>query len=247
MSGDFRPCAVVPTFDNALTVRAAVQGVRVHLADVLVVDDGSGPAGRAACEALAAEGLARLERRGRNGGKGAAVKTGLRAASALGFTHVLQIDADGQHDADRIPDFLSAGKRRPDALVLGCPVYDASAPKGRVAARRVTAFWVGLELGRRDLVADAMVGFRLYPLAAALAARTRGDRMDFDIEIAVRLARAGTPVINLPVNIRYPAAADGGISHFQPLRDNLRFFALHTRLCTTGLLQWAVRNRQGRR
>ncbi len=245
MSDTFRACAVIPAYDNPLTVRAVVEAVRAHLPDVLVVDDGSGLAGRTACAALAAEGLATVLRRERNGGKGAAVKDGLREAAARGFTHAMQVDADGQHDTARIPAFLEAGARQPEALVLSAPVYDASAPPMRVSARRFMAFWVALELGRRDLVADAMVGFRLYPVAAALAAGVRGDRMDFDIEVVVRLVRAGTPVINLPVAVRYPGAAEGGVSHFRPVRDNLSFFPMHARLCTSGAWRWLVHTARG--
>jgi len=241
-AGDaFRVCAVIPTYENALTVRAAVVAVREHVPDVILVDDGSGPDGRAACDALAAEGLAVLVRHAANAGKGAAVKTGFAAAAARGFTHVLQVDADGQHDLARVPEFLRRAAEQPDALILGYPAYDASAPALRRFGHRFNAFWVTLELARANQVVDAQVGFRVYPLQAALAAGARGDRMDFDIEIAVRMARQGTPVANLPVGVRYLAAQDGGISHFQPVRDNLRLFRLHTRLCTGELLRRAGR------
>ena len=239
--GGFRVCAVIPTFDNAATVRDAVLAVRAHVPDVVLVDDGSGPEGRAACEELAAEGLVELVRRGANGGKGAAVKAGLAAARARGFTHVFQVDADGQHDAARMADFLATARERPEALVLGYPAFDASAPRLRRFGHGFTAFWVGLELGGTRRVVDTQCGFRVYPLPAALAARARGDHMDFDIEIVVRLARAGTPVVNLPVGVRYLSARAGGVSHFQPLRDNARFFRLHSRLCTEGMLGWAGR------
>jgi len=108
----------------------------------------------------------------------------------------------------------------------------------------VTNFWVALELGSRTRVRDAMVGFRVYPVTAALAADARGDRMDFDIEIAVRMARAGVPVVNLPVGVRYLSADEGGVSHFRMLRDNLAFCALHTRLCVGGTWGW-LRRRLG--
>jgi len=239
--GGFRVCAVIPTFDNAATVRDAVLAVRAHVPDVVLVDDGSGPEGRAACEGLAADGLVELVRREANGGKGAAVKAGLAAARARGFTHVFQVDADGQHDAARMADFLATARERPEALVLGYPAFDASAPRLRRFGHGFTAFWVGLELGGTGRVVDTQCGFRVYPLPAALAARARGDHMDFDIEIVVRLARAGTPVVNLPVGVRYLSARAGGVSHFQPLRDNARFFRLHSRLCTEGMLGWAGR------
>lgn len=226
-----RLCGLVPTYDNPDTVAGVVARMREHLDTIIVVDDGSGPKGREACRALADDDAAIVVHRDRNGGKGAAVKTGFHTASELAFTHVLQIDADGQHDTDLIPTFVDAARERPDAFVVGYPVYDASAPRSRLWARKITKFWVDLEVGKGK-IHDAMVGFRVYPLAAALDVHTRGDRMDFDVEIAVRLAWANVPIVNVPVPVRYLAADEGGVSHFQPLRDNLRFSWMHSRLCT---------------
>jgi glycosyltransferase involved in cell wall biosynthesis len=238
---DLRCCAVVPTFDNPATIAAVVERARPHVEEVIVVDDGSGAEGREACAALEARGAAVVIRRARNGGKGAAVKAGLAAARARGFSHAFQVDADGQHDLDRMPAFLEVAARSPHSAVLGYPVYDETAPKGRLAARKITRFWVDLEVGGRGIVEDAMVGFRVYPLAATSALRVAGDRMDFDVEIAVRLVWAGVPVINLPVGVRYLAAEEGGRSHFQPLRDNLRLAWLHSRLCTLGASRFCLR------
>jgi acyl carrier protein len=143
----FRACAVIPTYDNPATVRSVVEKVRAHLPDIVVVDDGSGPAGRAACDALASSGLARVEHRAQNGGKGAAVKTGFAAAQRLGATHVLQVDADGQHDLGDIPRFLAEARAHPDALILGRPVFDATQPRSRAFARQLSIFWVNVETG----------------------------------------------------------------------------------------------------
>ncbi|MFW2388415.1 MAG: glycosyltransferase family 2 protein [Polyangiales bacterium] len=242
MSGDgqerFHPCVIVPTYNNPVTVRAVVERVREHCEQVLVVDDGSDEPGRLACEALADEGLARVTRRERNGGKGAAVKTGFQLARDQGFSHAAQVDADGQHDLERLPDFLQAARERPNALILGYPVYDDSVHKGRLVARRITGFWVALELGSTEIIEDAMVGFRVYPLAAATSVPVRGDRMDFDVEIAVRMARAGVPIVNLPVGVRYLSGDEGGVSHFRIFGDNLRLSWMHTRLCVQGLWRW---------
>lgn len=245
MTATFRPCAVIPTLDNPRTVRAVVTGVRTHLDTVIVVDDGSGPEGRAACEALARDGLAIVHRLEANLGKGGAVKAGFGVAAERGFTHVFQVDADGQHDLACMPAFLRAAAERPDALVLGYPVYDATAPKTRMTARRVTKFWVDLECGR-DRIRDAMIGCRIYPLAAARGSGTRGNRMDFDVEIVVRMARAGVPIVNLPVNVRYLTAAEGGISHFRPVRDIVRLSWMHSRVCTGISMRWVFGRLLGR-
>lgn len=242
-----RVCALIPTFDNPATLAGVVEAVSAHLDQVIVVDDGSGPAGRAACDDLAAAGLIDLVRLPANQGKGGAVMAGLRRAAERGFSHAFQLDADGQHDTDAMPRFLAAHAARPEAVVLGFPEYDASAPRGRLVARRLTTFWVNLEVGGADRVTDAMIGFRVYPVAATLACGTRTRRMDFDIEVAVRLVRAGVPVVNLPVAVRYLDEGEGGVSHFQPLRDNLRFAALHSRLCTAGALGWLRRRLTGAR
>jgi polyprenyl-phospho-N-acetylgalactosaminyl synthase len=228
----FRPCAVIPTYDNPATVRAVVERVRPHLADIVVVDDGSGAAGRAACDAIASSGLARVERRAHNGGKGAAVKTGFSAAQRLGATHVLQVDADGQHDLGDIPRFLAEARAHPDALILGRPVFDATQPRSRAFARQLSIFWVSVETGSRA-IADPQCGFRVYPLAAAIAANARGDHMEFDLELPVRMVWAGIPVRNLPTRVRYLSADEGGVSHFHVVRDTARISWLHIRLALT--------------
>jgi glycosyltransferase involved in cell wall biosynthesis len=225
----FRPCILVPTYDNPRTVRGVVLRAREHLPEVIVVDDGSGPEGRAAVEALREEGLAYVTRRERNGGKGAAVKTGLAFAQQLGFTHALQVDADGQHALEDIPRFLEAARRAPNALVLGQPIFDRSAPLGRRLARRITIFWTRLEVGG-DVIGDPMCGYRVYPIESALRAGAVGDRMDFDPEIAVRMVWSGCPVVHVPTAVRYVPREEGGVSHFKLLLDNWLITWMHTRL-----------------
>lgn len=237
----FRLCAIVPTYDNPKTIRSVVMAARQHVSDVIVVDDGSHDQGRAECARLARDGLAQVVHRERNGGKGAAVRSGFEAANARGFTHAFQIDADGQHELSRVPEFVEVARADPDALVLGYPLYPRPVPRGRRIARRLTDFWVRLEVGGRDVIKDAMVGFRIYPLAAVNALRVRGRRMDFDIEIAVRLAWQRIRIVNLPVEVRYLSADEGGVSHFQYLRDNLRFAWLHSCLCTVRSIRFFMR------
>lgn len=242
----FRPCGLIPTFDNPGTIRHVVERLREHLTDVLVVDDGSGPAGRDAVAALARQGLAQVSHRDKNGGKGAAVKTGLQLAAQLGYTHALQVDADGQHTLDDVPRLLAAARAHPDALVLGAPVFDATAPAGRRAGRRFTQLWTNLETFGR-VVHDPMCGFRVYPVQAALRADAWGDAMDFDPEIAVRLVWQGLPVANVPTRVRYFTRAEGGVSHFRMFRDNALISWMHTRLVLGALLRLLTgRARRGR-
>lgn len=226
----FRPCILVPTYDNPATIRAVVLRAREYLEDVVVIDDGSGPEGRAACAAIAEEGLAHVVHRAKNGGKGAAVKTGFAEAHRLGYTHALQVDADGQHDLTDVPRFLEVARANPDALVLGAPRFDASAPKARQVGRKITIFWVNFETGGL-VIEDPMCGFRVYPLADAVAVKVPSDMMDFDPEVAVRLVWRGVPVINLPTKVRYVLREEGGVSHFRLFKDNALISWMHTRLC----------------
>jgi hypothetical protein len=146
-----------------------------------------------------------------------------------GFSHALQLDADGQHDASDAPRLLAAARQRPQALILGDPRFDASAPASRRWGRWISRIWVWIETGSLE-VADPLCGFRcvpLEPMQRLLEATPCGDHMDFDTETVVRLCWSGVPVENVPVRIRY---FEGGISHFHMVRDNLRMTRLHTRL-----------------
>ena len=197
----FRIAALIPSHDNPDTIRAVVNAVRAYVPTVLVVDDGSGPAGRAACHALADEGLAIVLRHEKNAGKGAAVKTGLRELSRLGFSHAFQLDADGQHAITDMPRFLAAAEANPDALILGSPEFDRRAPRARLIGRQITRFWTHVEtLG--PVIDDATCGFRVYPIERALSAAAHGNALDFDPEVAVKIAWNGTRVLNLLTRVR---------------------------------------------
>lgn len=233
----FRPCALVPTFDNPATIRGVVERLRTHIDDVLVIDDGSGTAGRDECLRLQRDGLALVHRLPENRGKGAAIKAGFGLLMQRGFTHAMQVDADGQHDLASVPDFLRASADRTDALILGYPSYDESVPTLRRQLRKLTQFWVDVETGRKGVIRDAMIGFRVYPLARTIGVGARGNRMEYDVEIAVRMARARVPIVNLPVRVRYLTKDEGGVSHFRPLRDNLRLSWMHCRICSAMSIQ----------
>jgi len=227
----FRPCLVIPVYNHGAGLTATLRRLAPLALPTYVVDDGSDESTQAILQTLATEhSWARHSRLPVNGGKGAAVMAGMRQAWRDGFTHVLQIDADGQHDCDDVPRFLALGQSHPEAVISGQPIYDTTVPKGRLYGRYLTHFWVWVETLSLQ-IGDSMCGFRLYPLAAThpLIERERiPTRMDFDIEIIVRLAWAGVPVHNLPTRVTYPP---DGLSHFDMLRDNLRISWMHTRLC----------------
>jgi len=236
----FRIAALIPSYDNPDTVRAVVSAVRAYVSTVLVVDDGSGPQGRAACRALADEGLAIVVRHDKNAGKGAAVKTGLRELARLGFSHAFQLDADGQHAIADMPRFLAAAEANPDALILGSPEFDRRAPRARLIGRQITRFWTHLEtLG--PVIDDAMCGFRVYPIERALSAAAHGNALDFDPEVAVKIAWNGTPVLNLLTRVSDQGGRAAGGSNFRMVRDNARISWLHTRLMLSLLRRLVLR------
>lgn len=221
----------MPVYDHHEALPRLVDALCATGLRCWLVDDGSHALCEQAVSALCAENQQWLQRLRleRNQGKGAAVFAGLRAAYAAGFTHAVQIDADLQHDPSRIREFVAAAERNPGAVINGVPQYDASVPAVRLHGRRITTVLVWVHTLSRK-IADAMCGFRLYPIAAAVALDDRvrmGRRMEFDAEIIVRLFWAGVPVVNLQTPVTYPA---DGVSHFRMLRDNLRMAGLHLRL-----------------
>ena len=224
-------CVLIPVYNHEHAIGAVVQQVLAHGLQCLLVDDGSHAGCRQALEALQLSQPDRITllRLPENQGKGGAVLAGMQLARDNGFTHALQVDADGQHDTDAIPAFVAACMARPEAVICGYPRYDASVPRARLYGRYATHVWVWINtLSLR--IRDSMCGFRFYPLAPTLAVANHahiGRRMDFDTEILVRLDWAGIPIVNLPVRVFYPL---DGVSHFDVLRDNLRISLMHTRL-----------------
>ncbi len=223
-------CAIIPSFNHSEMVGELVRLLREAGLPIFIIDDGSDEPSRRALVALhAPEAGVIVHRLGVNRGKGGAVMKGFELARAAGFTHALQIDADGQHDLARLPEFIGLSEAHPDALIAGAPIYDETMPRGRRLGRWITHFWVGIEtLSMRP--ADTMCGLRLYPLervASLLASHRLGRRMDFDIEMFVRLIWDGVPIFFVPVRVVYPV---GNVSNFALIRDNLRITMMHTHL-----------------
>lgn len=222
----FRPCVVIPCYNHGATMASVLARLQPSGLPCIIVDDGSEPATKQQLAQLSGVTLISLAT---NQGKGAAVITGLKAAWQAGFTHAIQLDADGQHAIEDVPRFLQQARLYPESLISGAPDYDESVPKSRLYGRYVTHFWVWIETLSLSLK-DSMCGFRVYPLAATLAVVAKhrpGKRMDFDTEIMVRLYWAGTDSRFLKTRVIYPP---DGLSHFDALRDNLRISWMHTRL-----------------
>jgi glycosyltransferase involved in cell wall biosynthesis len=225
----FAACAVVPVFNHEHVVGRVVASLRASGLPVLLVDDGSNSSCARVLDDLARAPEVSLVRLPCNQGKGAAVVTGLHSAAAAGFTHALQIDADGQHALQDVRRFIDEARAHPDAVICGRPRFDASIPKTRYYGRYLTHGLVWLHTLSLD-IPDSMCGFRVYPLrqVCTLARQAHiGRRMDFDIEVLVRLHWRGTPLRWLTTAVTYPS---DGVSHFRLGRDNVRIAACHLRL-----------------
>jgi glycosyltransferase involved in cell wall biosynthesis len=227
----FQACILIPCYNHGKTMDQTLSRASSHELPIIVIDDGSEAGCQATLEELADKYAERvtLLRLPQNGGKGAAVCHGLRHAAKQGYSHAIQVDADGQHCIEDIPAILKISEHAQHAVVSGVPVYDKSVPKARLYARYITHFWVWIHT-LSFKVADSMCGFRVYPLAATeklLDSRDISLRMDFDIEIIVRLFWQGCPIVNFPTRVTYP---EDGVSHFAVWADNFRISRVHTRL-----------------
>lgn len=232
-----KPCLLIPIYDHGATIGEVLKSLEYLDLPCLVIDDGSGPATRRELERVERDyAWVTVEHLPSNGGRGVALRAGYRLAESLGMTHCIQLDADAQHDARDVPRFLEIARQNPEALILGEPVFDDSAPLVRIYGRKLSQWLVCLETLSTQ-IHDPLCGFRCFPLEPTLrllSSTPLGDRMDFDPEIVVRLLWAGVPVVNVPTRVRYHP---GGLSHFDFVWDNARITAVHARLIFAGLLR----------
>jgi glycosyltransferase involved in cell wall biosynthesis len=226
----FNACAIVPVFDHQHAVGRVVAAVRAAGLPCLLVDDGSGDACARELDRLAATvPETQVLRLPVNGGKGAAMLAGFADAWQRGYSHALQVDADGQHALQDIPAFIQAARERPGTLICGRPVFDRSMPAVRRYGRYLTHGLVWLNT-LSFAIPDSLCGFRVYPLSAVMSLVSReyiGRRMDFDVEIVVRLYWQGVPMRWIDTAVSYPL---DGVSHFRLVRDNVRMVGLQLRL-----------------
>jgi glycosyltransferase involved in cell wall biosynthesis len=224
---------LIPSYNTGPRLLSTVQDALGVWPQVWIVIDGSTDGSDAALTALqrSHRGL-RVLHRSENGGKGAAVITGLTEALSEGFTHALVMDADGQHPTDHIVSFIEASQAAPDAMILGRPIFGPEVPLERLYGRQLSIGLTHVEtLGRE--VADPLYGFRVYPiqpLLQVLGETNGGRRYDFDPEVVVRLFWAGVRPINVAAPCRYFRKDEGGVSHYHYIRDNFRMVRLHGRL-----------------
>lgn len=224
---------VLPSYNTGPKLAGVVAEVLRHWQPVVVVIDGSTDGSDVPLRELAArEPALTVLQLPRNSGKGAAVLAGAQWARERGFTHALAMDADGQHHAEHIARFMSVSRLNPQALVLGKPIFPANIPRERLYGRQISVALVHCAILGRG-IDDPLFGFRVYPIAPlleVLGARGTARRYDFDAEAAVRLCWSGVRPLNVPAPVRYFSRAEGGVSHFHYLRDNLTLARMHTRL-----------------
>ena len=234
---------LIPSYNPGPKVDATVRGALDQWRPVWVVVDGSTDDSAQSLQLMAAHepGL-QVFVLPQNRGKGGAVLFGLIAARSAGFTHALTMDSDGQHPPERIAPFMQASKSNPDAMVLGSPVFDVSAPSLRVKGRRISNWWANLETLWAG-IGDSLFGFRVYPIQPLIAVMRRQlwmRRFDFDVEAVVRLSWRGVRALDLPAPVRYFRADEGGVSHFNYWRDNALLTWMHFRLFWGFLLRLPV-------
>ena len=225
----YNACFLIPCFNHGATMPSVVSSLLNFELPIIIVDDGSELATKQFLTPLADNPNVTLVTLEQNQGKGGAVKAGIKRAQDLGFSHAIQIDADGQHDLEALPALIQASQDKPQRLISGQPVYDESVPKARLYGRYATHIWVWIETLSLS-IKDSMCGFRAYPInqtRAVLSKYDVGSRMDFDIEILVRLYWEGCDIDFIETRVIYP---ENGVSHFDALWDNVKISWMHTRL-----------------
>lgn len=225
----FRACAVVPVYNHEYALPILVNALHYAKVFCILVDDGSGPDCAEVMDELNEAVMTYLVRLPSNQGKGCAVMAGFRQAASLGFTHVMQIDADCQHDLNDIPRFLALAEQYPQSVICGYAHYDESIPKSQQYLRKM--FQLGTWIDALTFsIRDSMCGFRVYPLKPTLTvidSAILGKRMDFDAEILVRMSWRNQPMLWLPTEVRAPL---DGISSFRPIVDSLQIFLMQIKL-----------------
>ncbi|WP_305405167.1 glycosyltransferase family 2 protein [Photobacterium leiognathi] len=225
----FNPCFLIPCYNHGATVPAVIDALTSYGFPIIIVDDGSELATRKILSEQAKRPNITIVTLPKNQGKGGAVIAGIKQADRLGFSHALQIDADGQHDLAALPKLLEASQAHPEALISGQPIYDDSVPKSRLYGRYATHIWVWIETLSFN-IKDSMCGFRSYPIRSIINVINHnklGLRMDFDTEIMVRFYWDNGDIRFIDTKVFYP---ENGISHFDALWDNVKISWMHTKL-----------------
>lgn len=233
---EFRPAFLIPVYNHGKACITVVDSLYSYCVEknirIILVDDGNGRETKL-CLAQIAEShpdVTELVVLAKNTGKGGAFKAGMLRAHEIGCTHVLQLDADGQHDSSRAEFFFERARENPGALICGYPEYDETVPAHRKNGRKFANSWCAVVTWERG-IKDSLCGFRVYPVEQTVRFMKNHSfdlRMGFDIDILVRLIWYGLGYEFHPVGVTYPS---DGISNFRVFRDNARISWVFARLC----------------
>lgn len=230
MSGK-ETCVLIPTYNNEQTIVQVISGVKLYIADIIVVNDGSTDSTSRLLEGM--DGITVVSYP-KNKGKGYALRMGLKEAAARGFRYAISIDSDGQHYASDIPLFLKKIEEIPDALLIGARnLRQDNMPGRNTFANKISNFWYRVETGKK--LADTQSGYRLYPVQATQEMRYFTRRYEFEVESIVRASWKGIEVVNIPINVYYAPAGER-LSHFRPFKDFIRISLLNTVLVLVAYL-----------
>lgn len=222
---------VVPVYNHGATLEYVVKQLTEYGFPIIVVDDGNDEVNKKFISEVAQEySQVVVVTRKKNGGKGKAMSDGVRKAYEMGLSHILQIDSDGQHDAGRIGHFLEVSTKNPESVICGYPEYDETAPAKRVNGRKIANAWIHFVTLSNE-IKDAMIGFRVYPVAPYYKLISGpvilDGRMGYDIDILVHLSWKGVKIVSESVKVNYPI---DGVSNFRMVRDNVRISFTYARL-----------------
>lgn len=215
---------LIPFYNHPHFIEKLVENLLLYKIDIIIVDDGSNKDSKLILNSLK---NVKILTRKQNGGKGAAIKSGLNLAKEIGYSYVFQIDADMQHELSKINDFINLSKKYPDSLICANPIYGKDAPKARLYGRKITDFWVYINTFGGNLK-DSMCGMRIYPLHLIypLLKKCKSNRMDFDIDILILAYKDMIDFKWIDVKVKYDK---NGISHFKAIRDNILISKMHAR------------------
>ncbi len=227
---EFKPCIIIPVFNHERPLVSVINQLRQYRIPCLLIDDGSEQECAEVIQGIAMrEAWVSAITHPQNRGKGAAIKSGLTLAQSQGYSHALQIDADGQHNLADVSRFVEQARTHPGCIIIGQPVFDQSIPKIRYYSRYLTHLWVWINTLSFQLK-DTMCGFRIYPVVVLnqfINNNRTGNHMEFDIEILVKLFRQQVCIKSLATKVNYP---EDGLSHFRLWRDNVLISRMHANL-----------------
>jgi len=190
--------AIIPAYQTADYLTDVITRTKKYLADILVVDDGSGGSIRKVAE----ENAALVECHIINRGKGAALKTGFGYAIEHGYDTVITLDSDGQHDPDYIPDFLAAHEKYRADLIIGSRTgHKADMPFDRRCSNYLTSHFLSLMLGQK--IEDSQSGYRLISVPFLKAVKLKSDRFQLETEIIIKAVKAGFKIDFVPIKVVY--------------------------------------------